>query len=58
MAGKQSTGMDLAQRAIEARKMNKEQAAAKYGVSAISISRKGWYKEWIKAKKEPKNGDE
>lgn len=50
MAGKQSSAMDRAQKAIESGKMNKEQAAAKYGVSAISITRKDWYRALVKAK--------
>lgn len=43
MAGKQSAAMDKAQKSIESGKMNAQQAAAKFGLSAVSIQRKEWY---------------
>lgn len=46
MAGKQSAAMDKAQKAIESGRMNAQQAAAKFELSATSIMRKSWYKEY------------
>jgi hypothetical protein len=49
MAGKQSSAMDKAQKSIESGKMNAQQAAAKYGLSAVSIQRKTWYRQHMAA---------
>lgn len=57
MAGKQSSAMDKAQKAIESGRMTKEAAAAKFSLSSVSISRKDWYKSHI-AKLRQSNGEE
>lgn len=46
MAGKQSAGMDGAQRDITAGKLTVAQAAKKYHVLVNSIYRRPWYKAW------------
>lgn len=47
MAGKQSAAMTKAQKAIESGKMNAQQAAAKYELAAVSITRKPWYRKFM-----------
>lgn len=54
MAGKQSAAMEKAQKAILSGKMNAQQAAAKYDLAAITITRKVWYREYMSKKAESK----
>lgn len=46
MAGKQSAGMDKAEKAITENRLTVAQAAKQFGVTVNSIYRRPWYKAW------------
>lgn len=49
MAGKPSAAMENAKKAILAGKMNANQAAAKFDVSAAYVQRQPWYRAHVAA---------
>ncbi len=52
MAGKQSSAMDKAEREVTAGKLTGQEAAVKFGLSFISITRKAWYKKYRQSLKQ------
>lgn len=47
MAGKPSAAMESAKKAILAGKMNVNQAAVKFDVSAAYVQRQAWYRNYM-----------